>query len=88
MIIEVISRIKALMQAKGLKVDDLAMETRIGYSRWSNVLSGKAKIRHEEIEALGKAFPEHKLWIAFGDTIPQAGQTMPGIAEEHPPYKK
>ena len=83
----ILNRIKALMKSKGLKVDDLALKTHIGYSRWANVLSGKAKIRHEEIEALGQAYPEHKLWIAFGDTIPKAGQTSPCIAEEAADYK-
>lgn len=74
------------MKFKGLKMDDLALKTQIGYSRWSNVLSGKVKIRHEEIEALGNAYPEHKLWLAFGDTIPGAGQTSPCVAEEPAEY--
>jgi len=69
----IIDRIKLLMKSKGLRVDDLALKTRIGYSRWSNVLSGKAKIRHEEVEALGHIYPEHKLWIAVGATLPKAG---------------
>lgn len=78
----IIDRIKLLMKSKGLKVDDLALKTQIGYSRWSNVLSGKAKIRHEEVEALGRVYPQHKLWIAYGDTIPKAGQTSPNVAED------
>lgn len=73
----VIIRIKTLLKAKQLKVDDLAAKTNIPYSRWANVLSGKAKIRHAEVEALGNVYPEHKLWLAYGDTLPQAGQTSP-----------
>ncbi|EGG99170.1 hypothetical protein imdm_1428 [gamma proteobacterium IMCC2047] len=70
-------RIKTLLKAKQLKVDDLANKTNIAYSRWANVLSGKAKLRHAEVEALGEVYPEHKLWLAFGDTLPHAGQTSP-----------
>jgi len=73
----VLIRIKTLLKAKQLKVDDLATLTDITYSRWANVLAGKAKIRHIEVEALGNAYPEHKLWIAYGDTLPQAGQVSP-----------
>jgi len=72
-----IIRIKSLLKIKQLKVDDLAKKTSITYSRWANVLSGKAKLRHAEIEALGNAYPEHKLWLAFGETLPHAGQTSP-----------
>lgn len=84
----IIQRIKELMRYKGLKVDDLALQTHIGYSRWANVLSGKAKIRHEEVEALGKAFPELKHWIAFGETLPESGQLSPCIAEKQQSYSK
>jgi transcriptional regulator with XRE-family HTH domain len=73
----VILRIKTLLKAKQLKVDDLAMKTNIAYSRWANVLSGKAKLRHVEVEALGNAYPEYKLWLAYGDTLPQVGQISP-----------
>lgn len=73
----VLIRIKTLLKAKQLKVDDLANKTNIAYSRWANVLSGKAKLRHAEVEALGEVYPEHKLWLAFGDTLPHAGQTSP-----------
>jgi len=73
----VLIRIKTLLKVKQLKVDDLATKTNIGYSRWANVLSGKAKIRHAEVEALGNAYPEHKLWLAYGETLPQVGQISP-----------
>lgn len=84
----ILDRIKTLMKSKRLRLDDLASKTNIGYSRWANVLSGKAKIRHEEVEALGKAYPEHKLWLAFGETLPNAGQISPGIAEDKASYQK
>jgi len=80
----VLIRIKTLLKAKRLKVDVLATLTDIAYSRWTNVLAGKAKIRHREIEALGQVYPEHKLWIAFGDTLPQAGQISPS-EDSHTP---
>ncbi|MEZ5524579.1 MAG: DNA-binding protein [Pseudomonadales bacterium] len=66
-----------LLRAKQLKVDELASLTNIAYSRWANVLAGKAKLRHAEVEALGNVFPQYRLWLAYGDTLPEAGQTSP-----------
>ena len=73
----IVVRIKTLLKAKQLKVGELALLTGIGYSRWTNVLSGKAKVRHAEVEALGKVYPKYRLWLAFGDTLPDAGQISP-----------
>jgi hypothetical protein len=73
----VLGRIKMLLRAKQLKVDELASLTNIAYSRWANVLAGKAKLRHAEVEALGNVFPQYRLWLAYGDTLPEAGQTSP-----------
>ena len=73
----VLIRIKTLLKAKQLKVDDLANKTNIAYSRWANVLSGKSKLRPAEVEALGEVYADYTVWLAFGDTLPDAGQTSP-----------
>jgi hypothetical protein len=30
-----------------------------------------------KIEVIGKALPEYRLWIAYGDELPEAGQISP-----------
>lgn len=73
----VIERIRELIKLEGLTRDELSKLTGIKYTRWQDVINNKTKIRHEEIESLGKAFPNYKLWIAYGDEIPDAGQISP-----------
>lgn len=75
--LDVIDRINLLVEAEKLSREMLSRRTGINYSRWTNVLQRKAKARHEEIEALGKAWPEYRLWLAFGDVLPEAGQISP-----------
>ena len=73
-----VDRIKLLMQSEGIGVDEVAARTSISYNRWANVLSEKVKLRHEEIEALGKAFPQYRFWLSFGEQLPECGQIKPG----------
>ncbi len=67
------------MRAEGLSIHDLAAHTRIVYNRWANVLALKTKLRHEEIEALGAAFPQYRHWLSFGEELPRCGQVRPKI---------
>ncbi|MDO6748532.1 XRE family transcriptional regulator [Gilvimarinus sp. 1_MG-2023] len=73
----VIERINAILETEKVTRDVLSAKTGIGYSRWNNVLQGKAKVRHSEIEAIGKTWPEYRLWLAYGDEMPEAGQISP-----------
>lgn len=73
----VIERINLIAELEGLTRDDLARKTGIGYSRWTNVLQGKTKLRHDEIVAIGKAWPEFAYWVTFGEELPEAGQISP-----------
>lgn len=76
-----IERIKEVINAEDLKREDLAKLTGINYTRWQSVLNNKTKLRHEEIEALGAAFPEYKHWLAFGEELPEAGQISPSTKQ-------
>lgn len=73
----VIDRIKLLRTLEGISYNELAERTGIERKRIENVVNQKAKPRHEDIEAIGKAWPEYRLWIAFGDEMPEAGQISP-----------
>ena len=76
-IADVIDRINLLVEFEKLGREQLSQKTGINYTRWTNALQRKAKLRHEEIEAIGKAWPEYRLWIAYGEEIPEAGQISP-----------
>ena len=75
--LDVIDRINLIIEAEKLSREMLSQRTGINYTRWTNALQRKAKLRHEEIEAVGKAWPEYRLWLAYGDEMPEAGQISP-----------
>lgn len=70
-------RIKTLCETENLSREQLAEKTGIKYSRWHNLMNDRGKIKSDEIEALGKAWPEYRIWIAYGDELPEAGQISP-----------
>tara|TARA_R110000850_G_scaffold97031_2_gene202715 strand:+ start:906 stop:1184 length:279 start_codon:yes stop_codon:yes gene_type:complete len=74
---DAVIRIKALCETEKLSREQLAEKTGIKYSRWHNLMNDRGKIKSEEIEALGKAWPEYRIWIAYGDELPEAGQISP-----------
>lgn len=73
----VIDRVKLLKTLEGISYGDLCVKTKIDKKRLENVIAGKAKLRHEEIEAIGKAWPEYMLWLAYGEELIDAGQISP-----------
>lgn len=73
----VLDRVRLLRTLEGISYVELCEKTGIDKKRLENVINEKAKIRHEEIEAIGKAWPEYRLWIAYGDELPEAGQISP-----------
>ena len=74
---DAVIRIKALCETENLSREQLAEKTGIKYSRWHNLMNDRGKIKSDEIEALGKAWPEYRIWIAYGDELPEAGQISP-----------
>jgi hypothetical protein len=74
---DVIDRINLIVETEGLSREMLCQRTGISYTRWTNALQRKAKLRHEEIEAVGKAWPEYMLWLAYGVEKIEAGQISP-----------
>lgn len=75
--LDVIDRINLIIEAEKISREGLSQKTGIGYTRWTNALQRKAKLRHEEIEAIGKAWPEYMLWLAYGVEQPETGQVSP-----------
>lgn len=73
----VIDRIRLFKTLEGISYVELCERTGIDKKRLENVINEKAKIRHEEVEAIGIAWPEYRLWLAYGDELPEAGQISP-----------
>ena len=74
---DAVDRIKTIIEKEALTKDDLTLKTGISYTRWNTVINRRGKVRLEEIEALGKAFPEYRFWLAFGEEMTEAGQVSP-----------
>lgn len=74
---DAVDRIKAIIEQEALTKDSLTIKTGISYTRWNTVINRRGKVRLEEIEALGKAFPEYRFWLAFGEENKLAGQISP-----------
>lgn len=51
------------------------------YVRWQNIKRGKARIGADEIEILGRAFPQYRWWLMTGEVQPEHGQTSPDYDE-------
>lgn len=74
---DAVDRIKTIIEKEALTKDALTLKTSISYTRWNTVINRRGKVRLEEIEALGKAFPEYRFWLAFGEEITEVGQVSP-----------
>lgn len=74
---DAVIRIKNICELENLSREELAQKTGITYSRWHNLMNDRGKIKSEEIEATGKAWPEYMLWIAYGIEKPEIGQISP-----------
>lgn len=74
---DAVIRIKEICELETLSREELAQRTGITYSRWHNLMNDRGKIKSEEIEATGKAWPEYMLWIAYGIEKPEIGQISP-----------
>lgn len=85
---EVLERIKTLEKFEDISREELANRAGIKYTRLRNAIGGQTKLRHEEVEAIGKAFPEYKLWLAYGEEMPEAGQISPMTKKTQMDYQK
>lgn len=74
---DAIERINTLLRIEKITRDELSTKTGIGYNRWISVIQKKTQLRHNEIQALARLWPEYKLWIAYGEEMPEAGQISP-----------
>lgn len=78
------ARILEIIKRKGLKNPELEKLTGISRYTWQNIRNKPDReIKEEEISAIIKIYPQYALWIASGQTAPEAGQTNPDYDEAH-----
>jgi len=68
-----------LLEIASLKT--LAEAGSTDYVRWQNIKRGKARIGADEIEILGRVFPDFRWWLLTGEVQPENGQTSPDYDE-------
>ena len=63
---------------------NLSELTRAGetdYNRWVSIKRGKARVGADEVEILGRVFPQYRWWLTTGEVMPEVGQTSPEYEE-------
>lgn len=68
-----------LLELASLK--ELAESGSTDYVRWQNIKRGKARIGANEVEILGRVFPQYRWWLMTGEVMPENNQTSPEYDE-------
>ncbi|MBN3562509.1 hypothetical protein [Aliamphritea spongicola] len=74
-------RIRKLLNFIDLSTEDLARKTDTKYGRWTTIRKTGGRARAEEVEILCKLYPQFQMWIATGETLPEAGQVSPELEQ-------
>lgn len=72
---------RALLLLSMASLKELADVGSKDYVRWQNIKRGKARIGAEEVEQLGKLYPDYRWWLMTGEVMPDKGQTSPDYDE-------
>jgi hypothetical protein len=67
-----------------IEKSNLSELTRAGetnYDRWVSIKRGKARVGADEVETLGKVYPQYRWWLSTGEVMPEIGQTSPEYDE-------
>lgn len=78
---EIEDRIRLIIESTDLTREKFANKVGVPYTRIANIFSGRAKVRHVEIEAIGNAYPQYMIWLAYEKEMPEAGQIAPPAKE-------
>lgn len=70
-------RIKELREAHGMSRRDMEKATGIAEYTWRAVETEKQQANESHITALANLWPENKIWLVFGESYPEIGQTSP-----------
>lgn len=51
------------------------------YNRWVSIKRGRARVGADEVEVLGRVYPNYRWWLSTGEVMPDQGQTSPEYDE-------
>jgi|GEM_PF-1668215 len=74
---DLIERLKEIQKSEGVTREQLAEKSGIKYTRLQNIFNRRTNIQPDEIEVIGGLFPRYRMWLVFGEELPEAGQTSP-----------
>ena len=72
---------RALLLIGKSNLSELARAGETDYNRWVSIKRGKARVGADEVEILGKVFPQYRWWLTTGEVMPEVGQTSPDYDE-------
>lgn len=78
---EINKRIRILRDALGLGRQAFADKTGIKKQTIEHLEREAQKVNGEHLQAIGTQFPEYRYWLAYGETLPEAGQISPELEE-------
>ncbi|MFR0691315.1 hypothetical protein ACLUTX_18095 [Enterobacterales bacterium AE_CKDN230030158-1A_HGKHYDSX7] len=71
------------ISARGLQLLEMASIKKLSelgstdYLRWQNIKRKKARLGADEVEILGRAFPDYRWWLLTGETAVELNQSSP-----------
>ncbi len=68
---------RALLLIGMASLTSLSQAGETNYPRWVSIKRGRARVGAEEIEILGKVFPDFRWWLITGEVLPEVGQVSP-----------
>lgn len=80
-IYEINKRIRLLRDTLEMGRQAFADKTGIKKQTIENIEREAQKVNAEHLQAIGNAFPQYRFWLAYGETLPEAGQISPEIEE-------
>ncbi|EMM8838506.1 MULTISPECIES: DNA-binding protein [Pseudomonas] len=72
---------RALQLLDQTSLKELAEVNSKDYVRWQSIKRGRARIGAEELEQLGKIYPQYRWWLMTGEVMPEIGQVSPSYNE-------
>ncbi|MFN3767378.1 MAG: DNA-binding protein [Ectopseudomonas guguanensis] len=68
---------RALLLIGQSNLSDLTRAGSTDYNRWVSIKRGRARVGADEIEILGKVYPQYRWWLTTGEVMPEIKQISP-----------
>lgn len=75
-------RVRILRDTSGLGRQAFAEKTGIKKATIESIERELQQVNGEQLQAIGNQYPEYRYWLAYGETLPEAGQISPELEEK------